>query len=91
MSEIKVIRRKEAQRYVLIDLNRTLSIKAPVYWKSNRSGYTPTITQAGIYRLSEAREISLNDVKGLTVMLPIDEALIKHIEHTRENLVNYED
>ena len=86
----KVIRRKEAQRYLLLDLPRTIRVKAPIYLK-DKEGYTPTLTQAGIYRLAEARRISLQDIKGLTVMLPIDEALMKHIEVTRDGIRLYED
>lgn len=90
MNEIKVIRRKEAQRYALIDLPRTIRVKAPIYLRVE-GGCTPTITQAGIFRLAEARKISLTNSNGLVVMLPIDQELMKHIEATRNGIRLYED
>jgi hypothetical protein len=61
---------KELERYLLMDLERTLISGVPCYWKSNRYGYTYEIEHAGIFSKDLAEEIAKNDYDQKTVLVP---------------------
>jgi hypothetical protein len=58
-------------RYFLMDLERTLAMGVPCYWKGNRHGYTYDITLAGIFSEDIAEEIAKNDYDRRTVLVPL--------------------
>lgn len=58
------------EKYLLMDLERTLLSGTPCFWKENRYGYTYVIDQAGIFSKELALEISKNDFDQKTVLVP---------------------
>lgn len=77
-------------KYVLIDLERSFNAGGRIYWKSNKQGYTANPAHAGIYSAKQAIETSLNDMDGLTVLLPLDEEFNRLIRDTTK-IYTYED
>lgn len=57
-------------QYFLMDLERTIAMGVPCYWKRNKHGYTYEITQAGIFFKDEAYEIVKADYDQRTVLVP---------------------
>jgi len=91
LGHVKVTIRKEPIKFIVIDLERSLAAKVRIYWKAKQRGYTPDITNAGIYRLKIAREIALNDIYGMTVLMPVNEEVIQEINKDRKIVKMYED
>lgn len=58
--------------YYLIDLERSVSSRLVHYWKANKHGYTPVISEAGLYTLEAATEICESDFDKRTVMVSED-------------------
>ena len=60
-----------ADKYFLVDLQRTNLIGIFTFWKSNKRGYTIAINEAGIYSEEESLALINDDVKGDTVRIPV--------------------
>ena len=60
-----------ADKYFLVDLQRTNLIGIFTFWKSNKRGYTIAINEAGIYSEEESLAMINADVKGDTVRIPV--------------------
>lgn len=69
------------ERYLLMDLERTLAAGVPCYWKGNRHGYTYEIDYAGVFPKELAAEIAKSDFDERTVLVPYKLA----IEQARMN------
>ena len=55
--------------FYLLDLERTIGMNQPYFWKWNRHGYTPHIEHAGIFPEKKAVEICKSDRDNRTVMI----------------------
>lgn len=55
--------------FYLLDLERTLSIKQPYFWKRTKQGYTNSLRHAGIFSKKEAELIVKNDRDSRTIMV----------------------
>jgi hypothetical protein len=55
--------------YYLLDLERTLKMNVPTFWKYNRKGYTTDIGEAGMYFEEDAKSIVKSDIEGKTIMV----------------------
>ena len=44
-------------KFILMDLERTLSNGVPAFWKGNKHGYTYNIHEAGLFDETEAEKI----------------------------------
>lgn len=60
-----------ADKYFMVDLQRTNLIGIFTFWKSNKRGYTIAINEAGIYSEEESLAMINDDVKGDTVRIPV--------------------
>ena len=60
-----------ADKYFIVDLQRTNLIGIFTFWKSNKRGYTIAIDEAGIYSEEESLALINDDVKGDTVRIPV--------------------
>ena len=60
-----------ADKYFMVDLQRTNLIGIFTFWKSNKRGYTIAINEAGIYSEEESLALINDDVKGDTVRIPV--------------------
>lgn len=60
-----------ADKYFIVDLQRTNLIGIFTFWKSNKRGYTIAINEAGIYSEEESLALINDDVKGDTVRIPV--------------------
>lgn len=58
-------------RYFLMDLERTLSMGVPCFWKGNKHGYTYEISHAGIFSEEEAARLVERDMDQRTVKVPL--------------------
>jgi hypothetical protein len=63
--------KKELKRleYYLLDLERTLGLGKPYYWKRTLHGYTDNIQFAGMFSKHEAEIIVQKDLDKRTVMV----------------------
>lgn len=66
-------------RYVLLDLERTIGSGSAHYWKLNRHGYTQSIQEAGRFPKEVATKIAEEDFDKLTVAVPVQKLLHLHI------------
>lgn len=60
-----------ADKYFIVDLQRTNLIGIFTFWKSNKRGYTIAINEAGIYSEEESLAMINDDVNGDTVRIPV--------------------
>ena len=60
-----------ADKYFMVDLQRTNLIGIFTFWKSNKRGYTIAINEAGIYSEEESLAMINDDVTGDTVRIPV--------------------
>ena len=60
-----------ADKYFIVDLQRTNLIGIFTFWKSNKRGYTIAINEAGIYSEEESLAMINDDVEGDTVRIPV--------------------
>ena len=60
-----------ADKYFIVDLQRTNLIGIFTFWKSNKRGYTIAINEAGIYSDAESIAIVNDDIEGYTVRIPV--------------------
>ena len=60
-----------ADKYFIVDLQRTNLIGIFTFWKSNKRGYNIAINEAGIYSEEESLALINDDVKGDTVRIPV--------------------
>jgi hypothetical protein len=58
-------------KYILMDLERTLSSGVPAFWKSNKRGYSYNIHEAGLYTEKEAEKIVKEDFDKRTVKIEL--------------------
>jgi hypothetical protein len=54
-----------------MDLERTLLMGVPCFWKGSRYGYTYDISHAGAFSEDIAKEIVKNDFDQKTVLVPV--------------------
>ena len=59
------------EKYLLLDLERTLLSGVPAYWKGNKHGYTYEIEHAGIFEEQAATLIVESDKDNATVKVPM--------------------
>jgi len=59
-------------RYLLMDLERTLLAGVPCFWKITKYGYTYQIEFAGLFPKEIAEEIVKNDLDHRTVMISFE-------------------
>lgn len=73
---------KEEHSFVLIDSERS-SGSDIYFWKANRSGYTSSIEDAGIYSFAEALQIVGQDFDHRTSMLDFEIAktILEKMQH----------
>jgi len=57
------------KKFILLDLERTISTGYTTYWKPNQVGYTRDLVEAGLYIESEANEIVESDFDKRTVAI----------------------
>jgi hypothetical protein len=55
--------------YYLLDLERTLGIGKPYFWKRTKFGYTDQIQFAGLFSKVEAQLVVQKDLDNKTVMI----------------------
>ena len=60
-----------ADKYFMVDLQRTNLTGIFTFWKSNKRGYTIAINEAGIYSEEESLAMINDDVNGDTVRIPV--------------------
>lgn len=58
--------------YYLLDLERTISVKQPYFWKRTKHGYTNSLRFAGLFSKKEAELIVGRDRDSRTVMIHKD-------------------
>lgn len=58
-----------AEKFYLLDLERTGNTGMAHFWKQNRFGYTTDIKEAGLFSPKEAQEIIESDMDELTVKI----------------------
>jgi hypothetical protein len=56
-------------KFILMDLERTLSSGVPAFWKSNKRGYSYNIHEAGLYSEEEAEKIVKEDFNERTIKI----------------------
>ena len=76
-----------ADKYFIVDLQRTNLIGIFTFWKSNKRGYTIAINEAGIYSEEESLALINDDVKGDTVRIHVPNNLKLDIK-IKESLNN---
>ena len=57
------------EEFYLLDLERTIGMGRPFFWKRNRHGYTDTLRMAGIFSRKEAEKIAQLDLDNLTILI----------------------
>lgn len=55
---------------ILIDLERSIKTGIMHYWKSNKRGYTNSVSEAGSYSVIDARNLIIGDLDKRTVAIP---------------------
>ena len=55
--------------FYLLDLERTIGMGRPFFWKRSRHGYTDTLRMAGIFSRKEAEKIAQLDLDNLTILI----------------------
>jgi len=60
-------------KYILIDLERTLGTGMVHFWKQNKFGYTKTPREAGEFNHKDASREFLKDYDNQTIAFPVDE------------------
>ena len=58
-------------KYILMDLERTLSNGVPAFWKGNKHGYTYNIHEAGQFHEKEAEKIVKEDFNERTIKISL--------------------
>ena len=58
-------------KFILMDLERTLSNGVPAFWKGNKHGYTYNIHEAGLFDEAEAQKIVKADFNERTVKISL--------------------
>jgi len=57
------------EEFYLLDLERTIGMERPFFWKRNRHGYTDTLQMAGIFSRKEAEKIAQLDLDNTTILI----------------------
>jgi hypothetical protein len=57
------------EEFYLLDLERTIGMGRPFFWKRNRHGYTDALLMAGIFSRKEAEKIAQLDLNNLTILI----------------------
>lgn len=65
-------------RYYLVDLERTIINKRPIYWNVNQRGYTEDKDSAGTFIFENALALCQNDIDYKTLMLPSESVFDKY-------------
>ena len=68
---------KMREEFYLLDLERTIGMGRPFFWKKNRYGYTDLLHIAGIFSRKEAEKIAQLDLDKLTIL--IDRTIVQRI------------
>lgn len=55
--------------FYLLDLERTIGMGKPFFWKRNRHGYTEILQLAGIFSRKEAEKIAQLDLDNTTILI----------------------
>jgi hypothetical protein len=58
-----------SDKFILMDLERTLKTGRCFYWNTGRRGYTNIIETAGRYSAEEAKQIEAEDLDETTLLL----------------------
>ena len=58
-------------KFILMDLERTLSNGVPAFWKGNKHGYTYNIHEAGLFHETEAEKIVKADFNERTIKISL--------------------
>jgi hypothetical protein len=57
------------EEFYLLDLERTIGMGRPFFWKRSRHGYTENLKMAGIFSKKEAEKIAQLDLDNLTILI----------------------
>jgi hypothetical protein len=57
------------EEFYLLDLERTIGMGRPFFWKRSRHGYTDTLQMAGIFSRKEAEKIAQLDLDNSTILI----------------------
>lgn len=68
---------KMADEFYLLDLERTIGMGKPFFWKRSKHGYTNNLKMAGIFSRKEAEKIAQLDLDKLTIL--IDKKIVQRI------------
>jgi hypothetical protein len=68
---------KVADEFYLLDLERTIGMGRPFFWKRSRHGYTDILQMAGIFSRKEAEKIAQLDLDNTTIL--IDKTIVQRI------------
>lgn len=63
---------RDSNRYYLVDLDRSSSTGVVYYWKPYRHGYTPILSEAGLYGEKESYDLECSDFDKSTLRIPKD-------------------
>ena len=63
--------------FYLLDLERTIGIGRPFFWKRTKHGYTDSLQLAGIFSRKEAEKIAELDFDKTTIL--IDKTIVHRI------------
>jgi hypothetical protein len=66
-----------ADEFYLLDLERTIGMGRPFFWKRSRYGYTDALKMAGIFSRKEAEKIAQLDLDNKTIL--IDKTIVQRI------------
>lgn len=66
-----------ADEFYLLDLERTIGMGKPFFWKRSKHGYTHILQMAGIFSRKEAEKIAQSDLDKLTIL--IDKKIVQRI------------
>lgn len=58
-------------KYVLIDLERSITLGAIYYWNPHRQGYTTYLEEAGMYSEKEALKLQGDDFDERTIAIKL--------------------
>lgn len=63
--------------FYLLDLERTIGMGKPYFWKRSRHGYTDSLRKAGLFSRKEAEKIAQLDFDRKTII--IDQKIVEKI------------
>jgi len=68
---------KMKEEFYLLDLERTIGMGRPFFWKRSKHGYTDALQVAGIFSRKEAEKIAQLDFDKTTIL--IDKTIVHRI------------